>query len=119
VEIPGGRQALARTERVQVEVVGRRGLLPRPDLLGAILIKARAVNVDDAPDSQRGDLARLLSFVEDPDAMAAQLRGKERSWVRGRQEMNDPSAPCWAALDDDARSSGLSALRILGEPAQR
>jgi hypothetical protein len=56
VEVPGGRQALARTEMVGVRIAGREGLLPRPDLLGAILLKARAVDVDDVPDNQRGDL---------------------------------------------------------------
>lgn len=67
VEVPGGRQALDRTEWVEVEVAGRRGRLPRPNLLGAILLKARAVDVDDAKESQRQDLAELLSLVDDPD----------------------------------------------------
>jgi hypothetical protein len=57
VEVPGGRQALARTEWVEIKVDGTRGVLPRPNLLGAILIKARAVEVDDVPDNQLSDLA--------------------------------------------------------------
>ena len=66
VEVPGGTQALRRTERIQVGVGSERGRLPRPSLLGAILVKARAVHVDDAPDDQLSDLAFLLSLVADP-----------------------------------------------------
>lgn len=57
VEVPGGRQALSRTEVVRVRARNREGALPRPNMLGAILLKARAVEVDDVPDNQRSDLA--------------------------------------------------------------
>lgn len=52
--------------------------MPRPSLLGAIVGKAVAVDVDDVPDSQRLDLALLVSLVEDPIAMAGQLTSKDR-----------------------------------------
>lgn len=58
VEVPGGSQALERTEIVDVRLGSRVGRLPRPSLLGAILLKARAVGA--APDEaakHRGDLA--------------------------------------------------------------
>jgi type IV secretory pathway TrbD component len=43
VEVPGGTQALHRVEEVEVVLAGgSRGLVPRPDLLGAIVIKAGA-----------------------------------------------------------------------------
>jgi hypothetical protein len=43
VEVPGGTQALQRVEEVEVVLAGgSRGLVPRPDLLGAIVIKAGA-----------------------------------------------------------------------------
>jgi hypothetical protein len=119
VEVPGGPQALDRTEWVDIEVDGIRGALPRPNLLGAILIKARAVEVDDVPDNQLSDVALLLSLVEDPEEMRGALRGEERSWLRRRSEMDDPRARCWAGLDDDAKQRGLSALRILAGFAAR
>src|SRR5205814_7329496 len=50
------------------------GDAPRPNLLGAILVKTRAVDIDDVPENQRLDLALLLSFVDDADALAAELR---------------------------------------------
>lgn len=113
VEVPGGRQALDRTEWVDVEVARRRGRLPRPNVLGAILLKARAVDVDDAKDSQRGDLAQLLGLVDDPDELATQLRPREHLWLRRRAEMNDVTADCWIGLARADVQRGLAALRIL------
>ena len=53
VGVPGGTQALRRTRVVEVRSGAETGHVPRPDLLGAILIKARAIEVDDQPDNQR------------------------------------------------------------------
>lgn len=113
VEVPGGTQALHRSERVEIEVGQIRGSVPRPSLLGAILLKARAVDVDDAPNNQRTDLALLLSLMPDPDTMVGQLRGAERSWIARRYEMDDPNAICWLALSPSQAQAGLAALRAL------
>jgi hypothetical protein len=113
VQVPGGTQALRRTEFVEVRLGRRRGTLPRPNLLGAILVKARAVGRDDVPENQRADLALLLSFVEDADALGRELRGSERGWLRKRSEMDTTEAECWQQLRTDARQRGLSALRTL------
>ncbi len=119
VEVPGGRQALARTASVRVRVGGREGGLPRPDLLGAILLKARAVDVDDVPDSQRSDLALLLSLVADPDALVEQFRGQERQWLDRRREMDDAAVPAWRGLTPDDVQRGLAALRQMAGWAPR
>src|ERR1700730_13753803 len=78
VEVPGGSQALQRTELVEVDVGGRRGALPRPNLLGAILIKTRAIAVDDAKDSQCVNVAFLLTLVVDPHVLAATITSAEK-----------------------------------------
>jgi len=113
VQVPGGTQALRRTELVSVRLGRRRGKLPRPNLLGAILVKTRAVDIDDVPENQRLDLAMLLSFVDDAEALGAELHGRERSWLGRRSEMNAVDADCWRPLGADARQQGLSALRTL------
>jgi hypothetical protein len=104
VQVPGGTQALKRSEPVDVSVEGRTGVVPRPNLLGALLVKARAVDVDDVPEAQRRDLAFLLSLVPDPRALAADLSGAERRWLKRRAAMVDEMAP-WLGLPnpDDAR----------------
>lgn len=71
VQIPGGTQALARTEVVEVEIDGLTCRLRRPTLLGAILMKARSLRVHADPDAQRADLVLLLSLVPDPRAIAS------------------------------------------------
>lgn len=81
-EIPGGTQALRRAESVEISIDGDPPFrLLRPSLLGAILLKARALSVHSRPEGQREDLALLLSFVNDPRALADELRGKEPKWL--------------------------------------
>ncbi len=111
VRVPGGTQALHRTELVRVRLGHVMAPLPRPNLLGAILLKARAVDVDDARESQREDLAFLLSLVADPRALAPELTSRERGWLRRRAELMDQAAPAWRAVvnPDDANRT----LRIL------
>ena len=82
IQVPGGSQALARTETVDVEINGVIVGVRRPTLLGALLIKARSIIVHADPDAQRADLVLLLSLIEDPTALAAQLKGRERTWLR-------------------------------------
>ena len=51
VQAPGSTQALRRTERVNVAHAGRDTLTPRPDLIGALLVKQAAVQT--APGGRR------------------------------------------------------------------
>jgi hypothetical protein len=97
---------------VEVELAGQRGALPRPNLLGAILIKARAIAVDDAKDSQRLDVAFLLTLVAEPHVAAAALTSAEKRWLRAHPEMNDPERSWWRAQEDQ-REWGLFVLRTL------
>lgn len=85
-QVPGGTQALRRTETVLVSLDGgspRR--MRRPSLLGAILIKARvmAKKRQEKFDSDRQDLIRLLSYVEDPRGLALEdgLEKSEKRWL--------------------------------------
>ena len=47
------------------------------------------------PDAQREDLLLLLSLVEDPRALASQMRTSERGWLRDvetRLRFDEPAA---------------------------
>ena len=112
VSVPGGAQALARTEIVDVSIAGDAGIIPRPNLLGAILLKCRAIDVDDAPNSQRLDLASLLSLANNPRVLATDVTLNERRWLRRRTDLLNPEAPAWRSLGHEAETAH-SALRIL------
>lgn len=113
VRVPGGTQALGRAELVEISLEGAIARISRPNLLGAILLKARAVEVDDMPDHQRQDLAFLLSLVDDPRALAKDLKGGERGWLRRRSEMLVRNHRAWRAADDPELA--YLALRILAD----
>jgi hypothetical protein len=108
----GGTQALQRAERVEYSHKGRIGMIPRPSLLGSIVGKACAVDVDDVPTNQDIDLALLLSLVEDPFVMRDELTAKDRQRLRPRRAEIEPShrvrRHSEAAEGDNARG----ALRI-------
>jgi hypothetical protein len=114
VSVPGGTQALRRTEHVEVRLGRLRGSIPRPNLLGAIVLKACAVGVHDAPDAQRIDLAFLLSLVERPRTLADSLASKDRKWLRRRQELLDPRHPAWFRTANP--EIGQRALRVFLAP---
>lgn len=113
LEVPGGTQALQRTELVPVVTGTMTGYVPRPSLLGAIICKARAVTVDDVPNAQRQDLAFLLSLINDPLALRRELSNGDRRFLLARRELNDVNHPAWALLDPEARDNGRAALRLL------
>ncbi|HUG05361.1 MAG TPA: hypothetical protein VMQ78_02330 [Candidatus Limnocylindria bacterium] len=81
--------------------------------MGAILLKARAVNVDDVPENQRIDLALLLSLVGDVEPIRQDMRMSERSWLRRRREMGDPATACWRSLSPDDAQRGVATFRQL------
>jgi hypothetical protein len=102
-QVPGGRQALHRTEIVLVSLAGAQPRkLRRPNLLGAILIKARVVETErrEKLDSDRQDLIRLLSYIEDPRDLATQegLKDTEKKWLRKIEKHLDAGDPRIAEL---------------------
>jgi hypothetical protein len=111
-QVPGGSQALRRTEIVLVSLDGSDPVaVRRPDLLGAILIKARVVakRREEKFASDREDLIRLLGYVEDPRRMADEMAKSEEAWLRGVS----------GELDfDDPALSGLFPARTLEQARQ-
>jgi hypothetical protein len=104
----GGSQALRRTEVVLVSFEGEEPVaVRRPNLLGAILIKARVVvkKRQEKHESDRQDLVRLLTYVDDARALGVGMSRKEPAWLRDAQ----------AAIDfDDPVLSGQFVAERLG-----
>jgi hypothetical protein len=81
IQVPGGTQALSRTEVVEVQLAdGSTGMLRCPNLVGALLLKSRAMQ-SASRDQDRGDLVTLLSCVEDPIVTRQELSAKEKGWL--------------------------------------
>jgi hypothetical protein len=116
ISIPGGSQALARTETVRARIEGREFELRRPTLLGAILIKARSLPKHHDPDSQREDLLLLLSLAPDPAALAKELKRSERRWLRAVEERLRFTAP--AAVSPATVQRARQAYRLLTREAR-
>ena len=115
VQVPGGTQALKGTELFPIHTTTSTSHMPRPALLGAIIAKALAVDVDDTSDAQRLDLAFLLSLVEEPLDLATQTAPKDRRGLRARTELADPQHPAWqlrAPNQRDGNPGGSVARRI-------
>jgi hypothetical protein len=75
-----------------------RGTADHQSLLGAILIKTRAIAVDDLPANQRSDVAFLFSLIEDPDEFVSQITPTERGWLRRHPYFGDSRNICWSGI---------------------
>lgn len=104
IQIPGGTQALERSEVVEIVLDGAASRVRRPTLLGALLLKARALPVHSRPEDQREDIITLLAIVEDPAAMRPSLTQTERRWLQ--------SIETTLALDDPALPARFSLARL-------
>ena len=84
LETPGGSQALARSESVTVSIDGRTGQVRRPNLIGALVMKAAAHSaIGDAGRARhRRDFVTLSGLVAARDFRAADLRPKDRQRLR-------------------------------------
>lgn len=124
VEVPGGTQAVLRSELIDVAVSGvsgrptRTGAAARPTLLGALVAKAAAtaiaVRTNPARDWQ--DAALLLALVPDPVAVAEQCGRSDRKRLQRLLDLEDGAHVGWALLSDDDQRRGITALRILCGP---
>ncbi len=80
----GGTQALQRSEVVAVTVGGREGFVRRPDLVGALVVKAAAhTNVGDQdPRRHRRDFLVLAGLITAGDFVDEELSKKDRQRLR-------------------------------------
>jgi hypothetical protein len=104
IQIPGGTQALNRTELVEIVVDELAVTLRRPKLIAAVLLKARALRVHSRPQDQRHDLITLLSLLHDPRAARAEITSKESGWLRSISDR--------LSIDDPALRESFEATRL-------
>lgn len=112
---PGGTQALARSESVAVVVDDRVGVVRRPNLVGALVMKAAAHTAvgDAARGRHRVDFVCLAALIAARDVRDVELNPKDRRRIR------DMAAACrldqramavegaWVALERLERAAGL------------
>jgi hypothetical protein len=121
-QVPGGSQALWRTEIIQVSLDGQAAVaLRRPNLLGAILIKARVVAKKRRGkfESDRQDSILLLSLIPDPRALATDggLKKTEKKWLRNIEKNLNFSDPTLTNLfPSEALARAEQAYRLLISP---
>jgi hypothetical protein len=113
VQVPGGTQALARTEWVDVVHRDRTVAVPRPSLLGAIVGKAAACGLPSDNSRHVRDLALLLSLVDDPFELAPELTKGDRRTVRAASALDDDEHEAWRVLGADHARDGRTARSVL------
>ena len=81
IEAPGSTQALARAEQVVVHHEGREGRLWRPNLLGALVLKAAAYTVplDRAKQRHLIDFAVLSALIRRSDQLSMNMTNRDRT----------------------------------------
>jgi hypothetical protein len=112
LEAPGGTQALTRVEKIDVTVAGRPGVIPRPNLLGAILIKASALSLAGNAERHLTDMAFLLSLMAEPLRERASLSAKEKRKLRSTGLLQRDH-PGWRSLRSAHANAGHAALTLL------
>ena len=120
LEVPGGTQALDRTELLPVQFSELHGFVPRPSLLGAIVCKAAAVAVVAGTSAaHQRDVALLLSLVADPIEVAKEMKPKDRQRLRAIDELADPNHRVWDDLPEDEADRARLACQILVGPGEQ
>lgn len=112
IEVPGGTQALSRTESITVMHEGRSGTISRPTLLAAIVGKAAATGLP-GPSRHYRDLALLCALVGDPFELVGQMTRKDRQRLRLASKLLDDSHPAWSLLPAAIRSAGQIVYGVL------
>jgi hypothetical protein len=113
VEVPGGTQALDRTEFVHVRHAGRTGKVPLPSLLGAIVLKAAACKLPGDSARHERDLALLIALVVDPFDMRAVMTTSDLRRLRAVRVLLESTHPAWRLVPSSIRAAGLASFEVL------
>lgn len=118
IEAAGSTRALNNSERIEVSVAGTTGLINRPTLAAAIVLKATATTVPTRTDANPdfSDTAFLLSLVPDPVDAARDLSKSDRKQLRAISALLDDQHPAWRPLGRERARLGQTALDIMLSP---
>jgi hypothetical protein len=111
--VPGGTQALRRTERISIQLGRRVGEVPRPSLLGAIVGKAAACGIPGDPSRHHRDLALLVALIEDPFNLGNALTSTDRRCLKLASALDDRNHTGWLQVPAEIRDQGRTAWEIL------
>lgn len=120
VQVPGSKQAIDRSEVVDVSVTSigggpvHVGRVRRPSLLAATIAKAAATTIPVRTNPERDwqDAALLLALIGDPIAAAGDCTNADRRRLRKLKPLREPSHVGWDGLSDlyDRGSAALGFL---------
>jgi hypothetical protein len=121
VQAPGTQQAFARAELGKVTVTGalggpeRTGIVRRPNMLGALVLKAAATTIPVRENPMRDwqDAALLLTLLPDPLTASSECDRKDRKRLRVLTPLHDPGHRGWALVDGGSYRTGITALDFL------
>jgi len=95
ISLPGANRALRRAQRVPVTLSnGKSGFIRRPDIVGAIVMKATAAKTDTKSDKDRhdDDLYDLLQIASS-DILSVYDELEPKDQERIRKWLNEPNKP--------------------------
>lgn len=112
VQVPGGTQAIARAQTVEVDVAGRVGRIIRPSLLGALVGKAASLEiaVDPVRDRHSSDFATLASLIDNPAAMSQLVTPKDRLRAAAMLGHLPATDPAWRASENGEAARGMTIM---------
>jgi len=118
IEAAGSRRALNNSEFVEVSIAGTTGLVLRPTLNAAIVLKATAATIPTRTekDLDLSDAAFLLSLVPDPIKAARNLSSPDRKQLRAVSALLDEQHKAWRPLGRERARLGQTALDIMLNP---
>lgn len=113
IAAPGGTQALDRSQVVDVQVGARVGRLPRPSLIAALILKAKArINTSDSHRERHcDDFAVLASLLAAADMKGLDLSRGERKSLRAMIELTRANPRAMSLVPDVA--DRLERLRLV------
>lgn len=119
--MPGGGQAIKRSMRLQLRYDQQSASIAIPDLLGALMLKSAAWEVDKTARRDRHliDAALLLSLIDSPDEEAKRLHSSnDRKRILRLHELLAADFDYWSSLDQTHRQDGIDTLDTLTDWAK-